>query len=110
MTGTGASTPFMRTNQACFRVATMARVLGVSTSRYYAWRRRPSSDRAQSAAELTARGQAIHRRSRRTYGAVRIHAELAEAGVAVSHKRVARVMRPVGLTGVSRRRQDKNAK
>lgn len=97
MAGPGASTPFMRAHQACFRVATMAHLLGVSTSRYYAWRRRPSSALAQSAAEFTARVQALHRRSRRTYGALRIHAELAEAGVAVSRKRVARVMRPVGL-------------
>ena len=33
-----------------------------------------------------------------------IHAELAEAGVAVGHKRVARVMRAAGISGVSRRR------
>ncbi len=36
--------------------------------------------------------------------APRIHAELTEGGVAVSRKRVARVMRSVGVAGVSRRR------
>ena len=94
----------MSTNQARFRVATMARVLGVSTSGYYAWRRRPPSTRAQADAELTARVQEIHAGSRGTYGAPRIHAELAEAGVAVGRKRVARVMREAGIAGVSRRR------
>ena len=94
----------MSANQARFRVATMARVLGVSPSGYYAWRRRPPSARARADAELRARVQAIHGRSRGTYGAPRIHAELTEGGVAVSRKRVARVMRSVGVAGVSRRR------
>ena len=94
----------MSANQARFRVATMARVFGVSPSGYYAWRRRPPSARARADAELRARVQAIHGRSRGTYGAPRIHAELTAAGVAVSRKRVARVMRSVGVAGVSRRR------
>ena len=94
----------MSANQARFGVATMARVLGVSTSGYYAWRRRPPSARAQADADLTARVREIHARSRSTYGAPRIHAELAEDGVAVGRKRVARVMRAAGIAGVSRRR------
>ena len=94
----------MSANQARFRVATMARVLGVSPSGYYAWRRRPPSARARADSELTARVQEIHANSRGTYGAPRIHAELAEAGVAVGRKRVARVMRATGIAGVSRRR------
>ena len=94
----------MSANQARFRIATMARVLGVSTSGYYVWRRRPPSARARADADLTARVQAIHARSRGTYGAPRIHAELSDAGVAVSRKRLARVMRSAGIAGVSRRR------
>ena len=53
---------FMSANQARFRVATMARVLGVSTSGYYAWRRRPPSARAQADADLTARVREFSRR------------------------------------------------
>ena len=66
------------------------------------WRRRPVGSRAGHA-DLTARVQAIHAGSRRTYGAPRM-AELADAGVAVSRTRVARVMRAAGVAGVSRRR------
>ena len=94
----------MSANQGRFRVATMARVLGVSPSGYYAWRRRPPSVQAQADAELTERVRAIHASSRSTYGSPRIHAELAAAGVAVSRKRVARLMRTAGIAGVSRRR------
>ncbi len=47
---------------------------------------------------------ASHRRSRGTYGAPRIHAELTAGGVALSRKWVARVMRSAGIAGGSRRR------
>jgi putative transposase len=82
----------------------MCRVLGVSTSGYYAWRTRPRSERARADAELSLRIQAIHERSRTTYGAPRIHAELAAQGVRVGRKRVARLMEVVGIYGVSRRK------
>ena len=94
----------MSANQARFRIATMARVLGVSPSGYHAWRRRGASVRAQADADLAVRVSAIHARSRGTYGAPRIHAELSAGGAAVSRKRVARVMRAAGIAGVSRRR------
>ena len=100
----------MSAHQAEFPIATMARVLGVSTSGYYAWRRRPASARVQADADLTARVEEIHTRSRGTYGAPRVHAELAAAGVAVSRKRVARVMRAAGIAGVSRRRSPRTTR
>ena len=94
----------MRANQAQYRIATMARVLGVSPSGFYAWRQRGSSARERSDEALTVRVQAIHAHSRGSYGAPRIQAELAEQGTPVSRKRVARVMRQAGLAGVSRRK------
>jgi hypothetical protein len=53
--------------------------------------------------ELTAQIQALHRESRGTYGAPRIHADLAAHGIHVGRKRVARLMRTAALQGVSRR-------
>ena len=94
----------MTAHQAVHRVATMCRVLGVSPSGYYAWRKRPLSTRARADVELTAEIERLHRMSRGTYGAPRLHAELAARGVRVGRKRVARLMRHAGVQGVSRRK------
>ena len=82
----------------------MCRVLGVSPSGYYAWLERPPSQRAQIDAALGERIRRVHERSRGTYGAPRVHAELAAEGERVGRKRVARLMRAAGLEGVSRRK------
>ncbi len=81
----------------------MCRALGVSLGGFYARLRRPPSARAGVDGELSARIAEIHRRSRATYGAPRIHAELKERGIRVGCKRVARLMRAAELKGVSRR-------
>lgn len=47
----------------------MCRVLGVSVSGYYAWRKRSPSARAQANAALVEQIRAVHRASRQTYGA-----------------------------------------
>ena len=95
----------MTAHQALHPVATTCRTLGVSASGYYAWRKRPLSPRARADVELSAEIEGIHRESRGTYGAPRIHAELAARGVRVGRKRVARLMRRARLHGVSRRKQ-----
>jgi putative transposase len=87
-----------------FSIRAMCRVLEVSTSGYYAWRRRMISVRKREDEKLQQRIRAIHERSRGTYGAPRIHAELQEQGTRVSKKRVARLMNEGGLAGVSRRK------
>lgn len=95
----------MSAHQAQFPIRTMARVLKVSASGYYAWRNRPASRRATTDAELTRRIRTAHVASRGTYGAPRIHAELKAGGMAIGKKRVARLMRAASLAGVSRRRR-----
>jgi putative transposase len=87
-----------------YHVATMCRVLDVSSSGYYAWRARSLSARAREDAALKERIRQIHEQSRGTYGVPRLHAELAFEGVRVGCKRVARLMRAAGLQGISRRR------
>lgn len=79
-------------------------LLEVSRSAYYAWAAHTPSLREISDAELATRIEEIHTQSRGTYGAPRVHAELADQGVACGRKRVARIMRTRGLVGVSPRR------
>jgi putative transposase len=46
----------------------------------------------------------VHQQSRATYGAPRIHAELAASGIQCGRKRVARLMRTAQIVGCHRRR------
>ena len=94
----------MSPHQAMYPIRTMARVLKVSASGYYAWRSRPASARAAANADLTRRIRTVHAGSHGTYGAPRVHAELKANGLSTGRKRVARLMRAAGIAGVSRRR------
>ncbi len=98
---------FIRAERANHPVATLCRVLGVSRAGFYAGERRPPSRRARADAELLEAIREIHSRSRKTYGVPRVHALLARRGVRVGRKRVARLMRREGLSGLIRRRRGK---
>jgi putative transposase len=87
-----------------YPIRVMARVLGVSASGYYAAQRRPPSARTQRDADLTTHIAVLHRTSRGSYGAPRIHDALQQAGTAVSRKRVARLMQAAALVGTTPRR------
>jgi putative transposase len=90
--------------KACPAVVTLCRVLGVSPSGYWAWRKRDCSARARTDTQLVAQIWAIQQTSRGTYGVPRVHAALASAGTHCGRKRVARLMRSAGLVGCQRRR------
>lgn len=107
----------MSANQAAtdkkpLAVRTMCKVLGVSTSGYYAWKDRPLSARAQANVALTQVIAVAHASSDEIYGAPKLHAELRDATVCthdprwanVGKNRVAALMRCAGLRGVSNRR------
>jgi putative transposase len=87
-------------------VSLLCSVLGVSRAGYYAWRRRSPSPRTVADDRLARLIARVFKQSYETYGAPRIQAELAdEHGWRVGRKRVARLMRELGLAGVSRRRK-----
>ena len=94
----------MKAYRATFPLAAMCRVLGLSTSGYYDWLKRPPSARTRRDVELQGKILLIWGGSRETYGCPRIQAELQAAGERVSRKRVARLMRDLGIQGVTRRR------
>lgn len=92
---------FIEAEEADHPVALLCRVLRVSRSGYYAWRHRPASPRAVADSALLETIGQIHATSRGTYGAPRVHAELALAHrVFCGCKRVARLMRTSGLVGL----------
>ena len=78
--------------QAGSNVAKACDLLEVSRSAFYDWHEHPPSVRALSDAELTEKVRAVHLASKGTYGAPRVHAELAAQGLHVGRKRVARLM------------------
>ena len=83
----------------------MCRILEVSRSGLYAWRRRRRpAPRAARDVALRAQIRAIHARSRGTYGSPRVHAQLRRDDVQVGKARVERLMRAEGLRGKVRRR------
>lgn len=87
-----------------FEVRLMCRVLEVSPAGYYASRTRSPSARAIADERLMLNVRVEHAVSDDTYGAPRIQRELADQGIHVATKRVARLMREDGLAARPRRR------
>lgn len=96
---------FVQDNQDAYGVVRLCRVVGVSRSGFYAWARRPPSAHRRRDTQLTGLIGEIHDRSRGTYGAPRVHAELARLGERCARKRVARLMREQGRVGAHARRR-----
>ena len=82
----------------------MCRVLAVSPTGYYAWRKRAPSARAIADERLLLNIRLFHRASDESYGAPRILRDLRDDGQRVGQKRVARLMRQDGLVGRRRSR------
>lgn len=95
---------FIEAENARHAVATMCRVIKVSRAAYYVWSKHVPSARALADHTLTEQIRVIHAETYDAYGAPRMHRELRARGVPLSRKRVARLMRAVGLMGWTRRR------
>lgn len=72
-------------------------IFAVSLSGYYAWRTRPPSHHRREDARLAVEIKAAHRRTRESYGAVRLQEELVDHGVQVGVCRVKRLRRELGI-------------
>lgn len=76
----------------------MCRVFEVSSSGYYAWCKRLPSQHSRDDAQLAQAVQKAFQANRQVYGSPRIHMELKAQGMCCARKRVARLMRELGLT------------
>jgi putative transposase len=95
---------FIEAKKACFPVAPMCAILGVSRAGFYAWRSRPPAARTRDDRRLEVEIAAIHAESHQRYGSPRVHAELRERGQRTGRKRVARLMREQRLRARCKRR------
>ena len=95
----------MSANRANHTVKLMCKVLKLSRGGYYNWLKRGESDRARKDQDLVKKILHIHLETKGIYGAPRVHAQLKKEGHKLSKKRVARLMREVGICGVTRRKK-----
>jgi putative transposase len=99
-------------HQERWPAAAMCQVLGVSRSGYSAWSARQSCGNCDGAVsrrqmrhqELTRQVRLTYLRSRGTYGAPRITAQLKDAGVAICVNTTAKILRECALVPQRRRR------
>jgi len=100
---------FVADNSATFEVKRLCEAVEVERSSYYAWKAGAPARAARTAADtaLAQRIRAIHDADN-TLGAPRVTAELNDGvppAERVNHKRVARVMRAVGIAGYVKKRR-----
>jgi putative transposase len=84
---------FIKAHSHEYDIKTMCRVLDVARAGYYAWLRKPLSDRANEDARLLRLIRTSYNASHGVYGSTRIFLDLREAGETCSKHRVARIMR-----------------
>ena len=79
---------FVRDHRKRWPVGVMCRVLQVSRSGFYAWRRRRPCARARRREQLLVRIRQVHRENRELYGSPRVHRALLIDGERISRNTV----------------------
>jgi putative transposase len=87
-----------------FEIRRMCSTLGVKESAYYAWKKRPESQRSKENIDLLIKIKNEFENSHKTYGSPRITAALKKSGETCGKKRVARIMKENGIA-VRRRKK-----
>jgi putative transposase len=97
---------FVAAERANHAVVTLCRIVGASVSGFYAWLRAIPAVQSRAETEAALRGHIgrIFAARRRVYGSPRVHAELRREGRRHSRRRVARLMREMGLAARQGRR------
>jgi len=94
----------IRRHEGEHAVALMCRVLRVSRSGYYDWRRRGPSKQAQANVHLLEAIRRVHTAHKARVGSPRIALHLQEEGRTVGKNRIARLMREAGLRAKAARK------
>lgn len=81
-------------------VARKCKIVNVSRSGYYNWRKRAVSQRSIDNIKLEEHIQSIYDEHKGRYGYRRISEELLEKGIATSLERTRRRMRKLGIKGI----------
>jgi putative transposase len=98
----------VQAEKALTPVKVSCELLEVYRSGYYDWERRSPSQRELSDVWILEKIKQIHAENRGVYGAPRIHAELGMAyGIRIGRKRVERLMRAVGISGLVKKKRGK---
>jgi putative transposase len=87
-----------------FPLDVICQMLEVSRSGYYAWQRRPDSDRAIRREELAIQIQRVHADNRRVYGSPRIYRELKAQGQNVCENTIADIMKERKIRAKTKRK------
>jgi transposase InsO family protein len=95
---------FMDQHRSSHGVQKMCRVLGVSRSGYYGWKRQPQSKRHKENEKILKEIRESYKNSRRAYGSPRITKDLKTAGTKCSENRVARLMKINGIVGKAKKK------
>jgi putative transposase len=95
---------FVQAHRHAYPVAALCQVINMPVSVFYDRVGRPASARAVADGQLAERIEKIWDDSDRSYGAPRVHAQLARDGVYVGRKRVERIMAERGWQGAFLRR------
>ena len=95
---------FIERHRTAWPIVIQCVVLKVSRSGFYSWRQRPPSATSAKRAALMQEVREVHRLSRETYGAVRVHQALGQRGTMCNRKSVAKVMREAGIRSKTSRK------
>ncbi len=85
-------------------VAMMCRLLEIKPGGFYAWLRRPESNRSKENRRYKKKIVEIHAESDGVYGSRKVRDELLDLGFTAGRHRIARLMRELGLKGCPKKR------
>lgn len=92
---------FVQQHRGTWPIRIMCKVLGISSSGYYAWSGRSESKRTAANRQLLDDIRRIHIASSGTYGSPRVHAVMHRNGQNVGRGRIETLMRRAGIFGLA---------